>query len=88
MKFIIKPRGYGKTEDLIRLSKESHIPIVTAMSTRYYPDDVKVFTVEDLISGAVARKGYDKVYIDEADSFLVALLEKYGVVPELGTMTL
>lgn len=88
MKLIIKPRGYGKTEDLIRLSKENHIPIVTTMCVRYYSDDVKVFTVEDLISGAVAREGYDKIYIDEVDSFLVALLEKYGVVPELGTMTL
>lgn len=88
MKLIIKPRGYGKTEDLIRLSKENHIPIATTMRVRYYSDDVKVFTVEDLISGAVAREGYDKIYIDEVDSFLVALLEKYGVVPELGTMTL
>lgn len=42
MKLIIKPRGYGKTEDLIRLSKENHIPIVTAMSVRYYPNYVKV----------------------------------------------
>lgn len=90
MDLIIKPRGFGKTTDLINLSEKNNIPILTAGYGGYIKDkrNVAVFNIEDLMSGEICRQGYNKVYIDEIVSFVRCLLEKYGVSPEIGTLSI
>ena len=93
MKYIIKPRGMGKTTDLIRLSAATNIPILVPYKVN-----------ADYINNLAAKLGcnitvlvYDKnykyndiksVYIDEVDAFLQMLLNKNNIRCDIGTLTI
>lgn len=96
MEFIIKPRGTGKTSDLIEITLQNDIPILTGSNKEHYevlcrkmncPTPV-IFTVDDLKKGNHKGYNYDKVLVDDIDLVLKRLLSDYGLVPTLGTMTI
>ena len=95
MKYIIKPRGLGKTTDLIRLAAANDLPIITVGNPKYIMDlakkmdyEVKVFTLSELRNNKLRGLKTQKVLIDETDYMLQALLKDYGVEPVLGTLTI
>lgn len=96
MKWIIKPRGYGKTTDLIRLAAENNIPILTATNSEYVLNlakrmgyNITVFTVYDLKTGKHRGKDIKEIYVDEVDAVLNILLDSdFHVTAKLGTLTI
>lgn len=96
MKWIIKPRGTGKTADLIRLAAANDIPILTAYSTKYIEDlakrmgyNITVFTIYDLKTGKHRGKNIKEMYVDEADAVLNTLLNsEFYITTTLGTLSI
>lgn len=96
MEFIIKPRGTGKTRDLIKIALQNNTPILTGANKEHYevlcrkmncPTPV-IFTVYDLKKGKHRGNNYDKTLVDDIDLVLKQLLSDYELVPTLGTMTI
>lgn len=96
MEWIIKPRGLGKTSDLIRLAAENNIPILTATNSEYILDiaknkgyNITVFTIHDLKTGKHRGKDIREMYVDEVDAVLNILLNSdFHVTATLGTLTI
>lgn len=96
MKWIIKPRGFGKTSDLIRLAAENNIPILTAGNSEYILNmaktkgyNITVFTVHDLKTGKHRGKDIKEMYVDEVDAVLNMLLNsEFHIAATLGTLTI
>ena len=97
MNFIIKPRGYGKTTDIINLAFYNDGIILTATESskrflkdsakRLYPnEEIPVYSINDLKKHCVPER--KKTYIDETDSLLEQLLLEYKLNLEVGTLTL
>lgn len=97
MKFIIKPRGYGKTTDIINLAYYNDGIILTATESskkflqnsakRLYPnDEIPIYSINDLKKHYVPER--KKTYIDETDNLLEQLLLEYKLNLEVGTLTL
>ena len=97
MNFIIKPRGYGKTTDIINLAFYNDGIILTATESskeflknsakRLYPDkEIPIYSITDLKKRRVPER--KKTYIDETDNFLEQLLLEYRLNLEVGTLTL
>lgn len=94
MKFIIMPRGYGKSAAACREAVRLGCPILTAVHHKDYYlclckklglPPVRVRSVQDLIDHNFASS---YVVVDEVDSVLKQLLKAYGIIPTLGTMSL
>lgn len=100
MKFIIKPRGYGKTSDLIRLASTSGIPILVPSSgTKKYYESlckklkidsslIKTYTWNEIKNYKTFGLNIDKIFIDEIDSIMSIILSEYGITPDLCTLTI
>lgn len=96
MDWIIKPRGYGKTADLIHLAAENDIPILTATNPEYILNlakskgyNITVFTIHDLKTNKQRDKHIKEVYIDEVDAVLNILLNSdFRITAKLGTLTI
>lgn len=96
MDWIIKPRGFGKTADLIRLAAENDIPILTATNSEYILNlakskgyNITVFTIHDLKTNKQRGKNIKEVYIDEVDAVLNMLLNSdFHITATLGTLTI
>ena len=99
MKFIVKPRGLGKTTDLVRLSYETGIPILTGYNNKniykerceelgIVYDRIQVYTLEEVLN-KMHQGLFTTIYVDEADAIFVQLLQRFGnITPVLGTITL
>lgn len=77
MNVIIKPRGYGKTYDLIRLSSETRIPIV-CMNPNFVEQDAKEYGYD--IPRPLSPKEWistnaKEVYVDDIDCVLKKLFD-------------
>lgn len=93
MKFIIMPKGFGKSvlacKEAIRLG----CPILTAYNKDTYRilcfkhglPPVSVHTVQELVEGKF-HNSY--VVVDDIDAVFKNLLKAYGVVPTLCTLSL
>jgi hypothetical protein len=96
MDWIIKPRGFGKTSDLIRLAAENNIPILTATNSEYILNlakskgyNITVFTIHDLKTNKQRGRDIKEVYVDEVDAVLNMLLNSdYRITAKLGTLTI
>jgi predicted ATPase len=96
MEWIIKPRGLGKTSDLIRLAAENDIPILTATNSEYILNiarnkgyNITVFTINDLKSNKQRGRNIREMYVDEVDAVLNMLLNSdFNVTATLGTLTI
>jgi hypothetical protein len=96
MDWIIKPRGFGKTSDLIRLAAENNIPILTATNSEYILNlakskgyNITVFTIHDLKTNKQRGRNIKEVYVDEVDAVLNMLLNSdYRITAKLGTLTI
>jgi hypothetical protein len=96
MDWIIKPRGFGKTSDLIRLAVENNIPILTATNSEYILNlakskgyNITVFTIHDLKTNKQRGRDIKEVYVDEVDAVLNMLLNSdYRITAKLGTLTI
>lgn len=96
MEFIIKPRGTGKTRDLIEIALQNNIPIITMSNKKYYEELCHkmncpipvILTIDDLKQEKHRKYNYSKALVDEVDWVLKRLLSDYGLVPILGTMTI
>lgn len=97
MNFIIKPRGCGKTTDIINLAYYNDGIILTATESskkfiedsakRLYPKkEIPVYSINDLKKRRVPTR--KKVYLDETDHFLEQLLSEYQLDLKIGTLTL
>ena len=93
MKFIIMPRGFGKTSAACREAVRLGCPILTAFNKDIYRKRCKelglppvpVHTVQEVIEG----KFYSSfVVVDDVDAVFRNLLKAYGIVPTLCTMSL
>ena len=93
MKFIIMPRGCGKTTWACREAARLHCPILTAWNPKIYRDrcrelglpPVAVHTVQEVID----RKFFSAyVIVDDVDAVLEQLLIGAGIVPTVGTLSL
>ena len=93
MKFIIMPRGYGKSLLTCKEAIRLRCPILTAGNPKYYKDlckshglpPVAVHTVQEVID----RKFFSAyVIVDDVDIVLTQLLAGAGIIPTLGTMSL
>lgn len=76
MNVILKPRGFGKSSDLVRLSAETNIPIVCA-----YPPHVKFLAEEIGVEIPTPIRVNDipdvrpkEVYIDDIDLIMRRVL--------------
>ena len=101
MKVIIKPRGYGKTTELILISARIGKPILVATESmkRYIKSkakdmqipDITCFSVKDIINlkhrGIVTNFSEDFL-VDEFDCVFEEFMRFYGIKPILGTTTL
>lgn len=96
MDWIIKPRGFGKTADLIRLAAENDIPILTATNSEYILNlakskgyNITVFTIHDLKTNKQRGKNIKEIYVDEVDAVLNMLLNSdFRITATLGTLTI
>ena len=87
MKFIIKPRGYGKTTDLIRLSAQTGKTILCANRNQVKFTQNKAKGMNLLITTPLSiddnLNGYDlsstNFLVDDAECMLVKLLGKLGI---------
>ena len=96
MKFIIKPRGYGKTYDIIHLAAANDGSILVAnekskafiqqtLTQNNMKDSVKVYSINDLTKGKIPTGS--KLYMDEVNLVLEGLIgNRYSC--EIGTLTL
>ena len=96
MEFIIKPRGYGKTTDIVRLAylNNGSILVATEQQKKFLKEkipnilgceaDIQVFSISNLNNGTIPRG--ERLYLDEVDSILQILLNKYNLAA--GTLTL
>ena len=97
MKYIIKPRGLGKTTDLIELAAANDLPILTATNqgveyikvlSRRMGYDVKVYSLYDIKTNKTRGLINKEILVDETDSVFKELLKDYGFNPILGTLTI
>lgn len=97
MNFIIKPRGCGKTTDIINLAYYNDGIILTATENskkfiensakRLYPEkEIPVYSINDLKKRKVPTR--KRAYLDETDCFLEQLLLEYQLDLKIGTLTL
>ena len=93
MKFIIMPRGCGKTTWACREAARLNCPILTAHDPALYRQRCKdlglppvaVHTVQEVID----RKFFSAyVIVDDVDAVLEQLLIGAGIVPTIGTLSL
>lgn len=96
MNFIIKPRGYGKTYDIIHLAAANNGSILVAnerfktliqqtLNRNHMEDSVKVYSINDLNKGKIPTGS--KLYMDEANLILEGLIgNRYSC--EICTLTL
>jgi hypothetical protein len=93
MKFIIMPRGCGKTTWACKEAARLNCPILTAHNPALYKQRCKelglppvaVRTVQDLMD----RKFFSAyVIIDDIDDVIKEMLSCFGIVPILGTLSL
>lgn len=101
MKVIIKPRGYGKTTELILIAARTGKPILVATDSmkRYIKSrakdmeiyDITCFSVKDIINlkhkGIITNFSKDFL-VDEFDCVFEEFMRHYGIRPVLGTTTL
>ena len=83
MKKIIKGRGQGKTYDLIKISAEQQIPILTINSVQYILETAKSMGVEipkpitlKELNLAQYRNSNKPILVDNAEYVLQALLAR------------
>lgn len=86
MKYIIKPRGYGKTADLIRISADSGklILCLSNAQTEYIVDKAKLMKLDipdpiNLHSNFEGRDLSNGILIDEVEQILRYLLAQKGI---------
>ena len=97
MEFIIKPRAFGKTFELIQIANSSQRPILVASESHKiyikqlcykYGYDIAVYTVKDLEDGKTRSTDYKDFLIDEVDQVLKTFMKKYYANPIIGTLTI
>jgi hypothetical protein len=83
MKVIYWPQGYGKTTALVdEARKVGGVVVAKSEASRKYIEgkrgDVEVYTVSDLINGALADS--DKpIFIDDADALLNSFISSHSL---------
>ena len=97
MEFIIKPRGFGKTYELIQIANSSQRPILVASKGHEfyikqlcfkYGYNIAVYTVKDIVDGKVRGTDYKDFLVDEVDQVLETFMKKYQAAPIIGTLTI
>lgn len=75
MDIIIKSRGHGKTRELIQMSSENNIPIVTHNTDyiKYLAQKLNYTIPEPIAYNNLKNYPNLSVYIDELDMFLKAI---------------
>jgi hypothetical protein len=81
MNVVALPRGGGKTTELVRLSVERQIPIVTVGDTQSILDRAQEIGVNNLPTPVryhsnrdLSRRGYQEFIIDNADNLFEQIL--------------
>lgn len=97
MELIIKPRGFGKTYELISIAHTSQKPILVATEgNREYIKMlalknnflVDVYTVQDVVQGRTRGIKDRDFLVDEVDAVFKMFLGKYDINPIIGTLTI
>ena len=97
MELIIKPRGFGKTYELISIAHTSQKPILVAtegckkyikmlaLKNNFLVD---VYTVLDVVQGRTRGIKDKDFLVDEVDTVFKMFLSKYDINPFVGTLTI
>lgn len=97
MEFIIKPRAFGKTFELIQIANSSQRPILVATESNKtyikqlchkYGYNIDVYSVKDIEDGKTCGTDYKDFLVDEVDQVLKAFMKEYYVNPIIGTLTI
>ena len=97
MEFIIKPRAFGKTYELILMANSSQRPILVATEgnkhyikqlCHKYGFHINIYTVKDIEEGKAYGTDYKDFLVDDVDQVLEAFMKKYYIVPLIGTLTI
>ena len=97
MELIIKPRGFGKTYELVSIAHISQRPILVATegNKKYiemlaFKNDfsVDVYTVLDVVQGRTRGIKDKDFLVDEVDTVFKMFLSKYDIDPVVGTLTI
>ena len=97
MELIIKPRGFGKTYELVSIAYTSQKPILVATEgCKKYIEmlalknnfSVDVYTVLDVIQGRTRGIKDKDFLVDEVDTVFKMFLSKYDIDPVIGTLTI
>lgn len=97
MELIIKPRGFGKTYELVSIAHTSKKPILVATEgCKKYIEmlafknnfSVDVYSVQDVVQGRTRGTKDKDFLVDEVDAVFKMFLDKYDINPIIGTLTI
>lgn len=97
MEFIIKPRAFGKTFELIQIANSSQRPILVATESNKtyikqlchkYGYNIDVYSIKDAKEGKICNANYNKFLVDEVDQVLTGFMNEYDIRPDIGTLTI
>lgn len=97
MEFIIKPRAFGKTYELIQIVNSSQRPILVATESNKiyikqichkYGYNITVYSIKDVKEGKICDTNYNKFLVDEVDQVLAGFMNEYNISPDIGTLTI
>lgn len=97
MDFIIKPRAFGKTYELIQIANSSQRPILVATEgnkhyikqlCHKYGYNISIYSVKDIEEGKTRSTKYEDFLVDEVDQVLETFMKKYYIIPTIGTLTI